>query len=101
MITEEGSTKIINFMTPGVVVLVLRCDHVSYVVKIIFFCENLLYSQAQIRKTEGIVMMSKEGLTKIVNFMTPRVGILVLWRGQKSRIVKMHYFFKNFLFTQA
>ena len=46
-------------------------------------------------------MMSKEGLTKILNFMTPRVGILVLWRGQKSRIVKMHYFFKNFLFTRA
>ena len=25
MMTEEGSTKIINFITPGVGVLVLRC----------------------------------------------------------------------------
>ena len=46
-------------------------------------------------------MMSKDGSTKIVNFMTPGAGILVLGRGQISHIMKMHYSFKNLLFTQA
>ena len=32
MMTEEGSTKTGNFMTPGVGVLVLRCGHVSHIV---------------------------------------------------------------------
>ena len=30
--------------------------------------------------------MTKEGSTKIVNFMTPRVGVLVLGRGHISHI---------------
>ena len=34
MMTEEGSTKIVNFMIPGVGVLVLRCGHISYIIKI-------------------------------------------------------------------
>ena len=38
-------------------------------------------------------MMTKEGSTKIVNFMTPRAGVLVLGRGHISHIVKMHNFF--------
>ena len=55
MMTEERSTKIVNFMTPGVGVLVLRCGHISYIVRINYFYENLLvYSQAQFRQTEGI-----------------------------------------------
>ena len=40
-------------------------------------------------------MMTKEGSTKIVNFMTPGAGVLVLGRDHISHIVKMHYFFKN------
>ena len=42
-------------------------------------------------------MMTNEGSTKIVNFMTPGAGVLVLGRGQISHIVKMHYSFKNLL----
>ena len=42
-------------------------------------------------------MMTKEGSTKIVNFMTPGAGVLLLGRGLISHIVKMHYFFKNLL----
>ena len=82
MMTGEESTKFVNFMTPGVGVLVLRCGHVNYIVKIHYLFKNLLfYSQAQIRQTEDyIVMMSKEGSTKIVNFMTPRAGVFVLGR---------------------
>ena len=41
--------------------------------------------------------MLKEGSTKILNFMTPRAGVLVLGCGYMSHIVKMHYFFKNLL----
>ena len=40
-------------------------------------------------------MMTKEGYTKIVNFMTPGAVIFVLGRGQISHIVSMHYFLKN------
>ena len=45
-----------------------------------YFFKNLLVcSQAQIRQTKYIVMMTKEGCTKIVNFMNP--GAVVLVRG--------------------
>ena len=47
-------------------------------------------------------MMTKKRSTKIVNFMTPRAGVLLLGRGLISHIVKMHYFFKNLLlYSQA
>ena len=36
---------------------------------------------------------------KIINFMTPGAGVLVLGRGHISHIVKIHYFFKIFFFT--
>ena len=43
-----------------------------YIVEIHYFFKILLlFSQAQIIQTEGIVMMTKEGYTKVVNFMTP------------------------------
>ena len=32
--TEDGSTKIVNFMTSGVGVFVLRCGHIRYMMKI-------------------------------------------------------------------
>ena len=98
MMTKEGCTKIVNFMTLRAGVLVQGRGHISYIVKMHYFLKNLLlYSQAQIRQTDSIVMMSKKGSTKIVNFMTPRTGILVLGCGHISYIVKMHYFFKNIL----
>ena len=47
-------------------------------------------------------MMTKEGSTKIVNFMTPGAGVLLLGRGHISHIMKMHYSFKNLLlYSQA
>ena len=33
-------------------------------------------------------MMTKEGSTKIVNVMTPRVGVQMLGRGHKSHYIK-------------
>ena len=40
-------------------------------------------------------MMTKEWYTKIINFMTPWAGVLVLGRGHISHIMKMHYFSKS------
>ena len=98
MMTKEGTTKIVNFMTPGPGVLVLGCGHKSHIVKLHYFFKNfLLYSQAQIRQTKYVVMMTKEGSTKIVNFMTPGAGVLVQGRGHISQIAKVHYFFNNLL----
>ena len=42
-------------------------------------------------------MMTKEGSTKIVNFMTPGARVLVLGNGHISHIMKMHYLFKKLL----
>ena len=97
MMTKEVSTKIINFMTPGAEFLVLGRGHIRQTVKMHYFFKNrLFYSQAQIRQTKYLVMMTKEGSTKIVNFMTHGAGVLVLGCGH---IVKMHYFFKIFFST--
>ena len=93
---KEGSTKIVNFITPGAGVLLL--GHISRIVKMHYSFKNLfLYSQAQIRQTQYKAMMTKEGSTKIVNFMTPGAKVLVLGYGHESHIVKIHYFNKNFL----
>ena len=45
-------------------------------VKMHHLFKNLFYSQVWIRQTKYIVMMTKEGSTKIINFMTPREGFL-------------------------
>ena len=67
-----------------------------------YFFKNLHYSQAQNRKTKYIVMITKEGSTKIVNFMTSGAEVFVLGCVHVSYVVKMHYFFKNLLlFSQA
>ena len=46
-----------------------------------------------------MVMMTEEGSTKKVDFMTPGVGVLVLRRGHISFIVKMRHFLKIFFST--
>ena len=70
--------------------------------KLMYFLKILFYSQALIRQTKYVVMMTNEGSTKIVNFMTPGAGVLLLGRGHVSHLVKMHYFFKNLLlYSQA
>ena len=72
-------------------------------VKLMYFLKNLLlYSETWFKQTKYVVTMTKEGSTKIVNFMTPGAGVLVLGRGHISHIMKMHYFFKNLLlYSQA
>ena len=51
-----------------------------------YFLENLLYFGAWIRQTKCVRMMSKEGCTKIVNFMTAGARVLVLGRGHISHL---------------
>ena len=58
MMTKEGSTKIINFMTPGVGLLVLGRGHIIYTVK--------LYKPGIDQTNKCLVMMTKEGSTKFV-----------------------------------
>ena len=65
-------------------------------VKLTYFLKILLlYSRAWFRQTKYIVMMTKEGSTKIVNLMTSGSGVFVQRHGHISHIVKMHYFFKK------
>ena len=82
LMSKEGSTctKIENFMTPPAGVFVLGRGHASHILKMHYFLKNLLlFSQAQNRQSKYIVnIMSKEASTKIVNLITPGVGVLVL-----------------------
>ena len=90
---KERSTKIVNFMITRAGILVLESGQISHIVKMHQFFKNLLlFTQAQIRQTESIVMMTKKESTKIVNFMTPGAGVLVLGHG---RIVNMQYFLSS------
>ena len=80
MTTQEGFTKMINFMTPGAAFLVLRCGHISHIVKMHYFL-TILFSLG-FRQTKFIVMMAMEGSTKTVNFMTPgEARVLALGRA--------------------
>ena len=54
MMTKEGSTKIVNFMTRGTGVLVLGFGHMSYRENVLIY--NLLYSKAQVRQSKYKVM---------------------------------------------
>ena len=56
-----------------------RQRHGSYVMKMLNFLKN---------RSESIVMMTKEGSTKILNFMTPGAAVLVVRRGPMSNTVK-------------
>ena len=83
MMNKEGSTRIVYFMTPRAGFLVLGRGHIlSHIVKMHYFFKNLLLnSQASLRQSQYVVMMTKEVSYKIVYVMTPRVGILVLGHG--------------------
>ena len=69
MMTKEGSTKILNFMTPEAGVLALgsgHISHISYIVKMHYFFKKnlLLFSQAWIRQIKYLVMITKKGFTQ-------------------------------------
>ena len=90
--TKEGSTQLVIFMTPGAGVLALGCGHISHIVKLHHSLQNLLlHSQAWIRQTSYLVIMTKEGSTKITNLMTLGTGVLALGCGHISHIVNVYY----------
>ena len=62
MMTKEGSTKIVNFMTPAAGVHVLGHGQICHIVKMLSFFKNLLrYSSAWFRQIECILMMTNKG----------------------------------------
>ena len=69
----------------GVEDLVPGCGHISYFVKMHYF----FFSTAiMVRQIKQIVMMSKEGSTKILTLMTPRTVIFVLGLGNTIHVVQ-------------
>ena len=87
--------EIANFMTPPTQ---RGCKFGVKSVKSMYFFKNrLLYSRTWFRQNKLIVVMTKEGSTKIVDFMTHGAGVLELGRGHINQIVKMHYSFENLL----
>ena len=62
MMTDEGYTKIVNFMTPGAGVLVLRRGHIIHIIKV-----YQLLSTPELRsdKLSYLLMMTRDGSTKI------------------------------------
>ena len=86
-------TENCKFMTPTP-----REDHLGVnSVKLMYLVH---YSWAYNIQTENIIMNAKKGSTKIIpDFMTPRKGIVVLWRVHISHMVKIHYFFVKIVFS--
>ena len=78
MMTKEGSNKFLIFMNLGVGVLVLGCGHISHIVKMQYFFSFFVYTGAWIRQFKYTVIMTMEGSTKIVNFMTFSAAVLML-----------------------
>ena len=87
------SATILNFMIRGAEILVLGCGHILHLVKMLYFFKNLLlYTQTFIRQTEGIVMMTKEDFTNIVDYIIHGTTVPLL---RHSHIVKIQYLFSS------
>ena len=82
--------EIVNFITPQPKGSLMGVKNVklTYSLKIVF--PTLVHGSDKLYIVKCIVMMTKEGSTIIVNFMTPGAGCLVLRCGHISRKVKMH-----------
>ena len=76
--TMEYPTQIVIFIIPGADVLGLRHGHIVQL-QYFFSCSCLYW--ARIRQIKYIVMMTTEGSTKIVNFMTPGAWVLMLYKS--------------------
>ena len=82
MICKSASFRFVNFMAPGSGVLVLGRGSIDYIEKMQKLFENLLLCCLVFKElTKYIVMMSKNASSKIVNYMAPGSGVLVLGWG--------------------
>ena len=84
---KEGSTKILNCMTPGAWILLLGLGYISHIVKIHDVLKNYSSKPTKIDQNKlniYIVIMNKKGSTNNLNFMTQGARVLVLGCGNKS-----------------
>ena len=86
--TKVGPTKTVSFVTLAAIFPGLVHGQTSHVVNIHHSFNSFFYTSRQRRDKLFIVMMSKEGSTKVMKFMTQRARILA-------------YFFKNLLYYRA
>ena len=93
MMTKKGFSKILNFITTGAGTFVLGNGPVSHLVKMFFFLKILFNTRYRSDKVR-LVMITKDGSSKIENFVTPAAGSFVPGHCPVSHIVKIHYFFK-------
>ena len=80
MMSEERSTKIVNFTTPRTGILVLGHGHVEHALFILHF----LFTPGQIRQIKYKAIMTKVVSSKIIVFIIIGAGGLMLRRGYKS-----------------
>ena len=72
-------------MTHNAGVLALGRANISHIVEMQYFVNNhSLYSKALLKQSKYIVVITNEGSTQIVTFMTLRAGVLALGRGHMS-----------------
>ena len=76
MMTKEGSNKILNFMTPGQGFIARAWSYKSYGDFFSFKMFFYTLEHDSDKLTKCIVMMTEEGFTELVNFMTPGVVFL-------------------------
>ena len=84
MMTKEGFTKIVNFMTPGVGVFVLGRGHINHTVKYIISLK-IFFQLPGINQTNQACSNHDQGrVYQNCKFHNPWVGVLVLGRGHIS-----------------
>ena len=83
MMSEEGFTKIVNFMTSRAGILMLGRGHI---VNMPFTISSplLVYNRAWIRQNKYKAILAKEGSSTIVNFITIGAGGLMVGHGYIS-----------------
>ena len=88
LMTKEGSTKILNFMTIGAWVR----GNMSYSENALFHenTSSKLLHINQNNKTLGRVYQN-------CKFLTPVAGVFLLWHGQIIHVLKIYHFLKNIL----
>ena len=73
MIAKEGSTKIVNSITPEARVLVLGCGHISHIVKMHYFFKNLSSLLPVIDQTNYVYIIDDQGrVYQNCKFQDPR-----------------------------
>ena len=75
------------------VILNHKLQNEFFILKIVFFTLGITVDQT----TKFIVMLSKKVVTKILNFVTPGVGVLMQWCDHICHILKINNFLDNII----